>query len=238
LKIFFAQTTPENMKITTGSGQCIGKNSNRQEPCVKTSVTAALITAAGMSSRMGSFKPLLKIGSVTIVERMIRTFREAGIRQIVLVCGNRAEELKACVASYDEVICLLNPDYKTTGMFESAKKGMQYLLYRCDRIVFTPVDIPLFSISTVKKLMESEAVIARPVYNNRGGHPILFQTKLVPDLLAYTGDDGLKGALKSTEIPVESVSVRDPGILYDADTPGELAYLKRLAENGQNGSAG
>lgn len=229
---------PENMLSTTGNGRCIEKKGNHQEARMETSGTAALVTAAGMSSRMGSFKPLLKIGSMTIIEKIIGTFREAGIGQIVLVCGNRAGELEACVASYDEVTCLFNPDYKTTGMFESAKKGMQYLLHRCDRIIFTPADIPLFSVSTVQKLLESKAVIARPVYNNRGGHPILFQTKLVPDLLAYTGSDGLKGALKSTEIAVASIAVRDPGILYDADTPGELAYLKRLAENGQNGSAG
>ena len=52
--------------------------------------TAALIVAAGMSSRMGDFKPMLSIGSITIAQRVVATFHQAGIRRIVMVTGFNA----------------------------------------------------------------------------------------------------------------------------------------------------
>jgi CTP:molybdopterin cytidylyltransferase MocA len=51
--------------------------------------TGAVIVAAGMSSRMHDFKPLLKIGSITIVQRIIATLQQAGVDLIVLVTGYR-----------------------------------------------------------------------------------------------------------------------------------------------------
>lgn len=41
--------------------------------------TGALIVAAGKSSRMGDFKPMLQLGSISIAQRVINNFRQAGI---------------------------------------------------------------------------------------------------------------------------------------------------------------
>ena len=49
--------------------------------------TAALIVAAGMSSRMGDFKPMLNIGSISIAQRVVATFQQAGVDKIVMVTG-------------------------------------------------------------------------------------------------------------------------------------------------------
>ena len=46
---------------------------------------SALIVAAGMASRMKTFKPLLRLGEKTIIEHVIDTFRYAGIQDIVVV---------------------------------------------------------------------------------------------------------------------------------------------------------
>lgn len=56
--------------------------------------TAALIVAAGMSSRMGNFKPMLSIGSITIAQRVVATFHQAGIQKIVMVTGFNAVTLE------------------------------------------------------------------------------------------------------------------------------------------------
>lgn len=56
--------------------------------------TAALIVAAGMSSRMGDFKPMLNIGSISIAQRVVATFQQAGIRKIVMVTGYNAVALE------------------------------------------------------------------------------------------------------------------------------------------------
>ena len=55
---------------------------------------AALIVAAGMSSRMGAFKPMLNIGTISVAQRIIATFRQAGVDQIVMVTGYNAVTLE------------------------------------------------------------------------------------------------------------------------------------------------
>ena len=44
--------------------------------------TAALIVAAGMSSRMGNFKPMLNIGSISIAQRVVASLQQAGVDKI------------------------------------------------------------------------------------------------------------------------------------------------------------
>ena len=56
--------------------------------------TAALITAAGMSSRMGDFKPMLNIGSISIAQRIVATFHQAGVSRIAVVTGYNAPLLE------------------------------------------------------------------------------------------------------------------------------------------------
>lgn len=88
--------------------------------------TAALIVAAGMSSRMGDFKPMLSIGSISIAQRVVATFRQAGIRRIVMVTGFNAVTLERHLSS-SGVIFLRNEAYETTQMFDSVKIGLAYL---------------------------------------------------------------------------------------------------------------
>ena len=53
--------------------------------------TGALIVAAGKSSRMGDFKPMLQLGSISIAQRVINNFRQAGISKVVVVTGYKAD---------------------------------------------------------------------------------------------------------------------------------------------------
>ena len=58
------------------------------------------------------------------------------------------------------LVFLRNNEYESTDMFASAKIGLDYLQSKCDRVLFTPVDIPLFTAGTVRALIASEAEIA------------------------------------------------------------------------------
>ena len=59
---------------------------------------AALIVAAGMSSRMGDFKPMLNIGSISIAQRVVATFQQAGVEKIVMITGYNATLLERHLA--------------------------------------------------------------------------------------------------------------------------------------------
>lgn len=184
----------------------------------------AVIVAAGMSSRMGDFKPMLNIGAISIAQRIVATLRQAGAQHIVVVTGFNAEALEKHLSD-NGLIFLRNNDYETTDMFTSAKIGLDYLKDKCGAILFTPVDIPLFTCDTVRQLIASDADIAIPVCAGAEGHPIRIASRLLPALLAQSGEGGLRGAIAALDVPVRHVPVRDAGILQDADTPQDYQAL-------------
>ena len=186
--------------------------------------TAALIVAAGMSSRMGDFKPMLSIGSITIAQRVVATFHQAGIGKIVMVTGYNAVMLERHLAG-SGVIFLRNEAYETTQMFESVKIGLEYLHDKCDRVLFAPVDIPLFTAGTVHALLDSGGELACPVCQEQPGHPILIGAALFDKILADCGEQGLKGAVERCGTVMRNVPVDDPGTLHDADTPADFSAL-------------
>ena len=188
--------------------------------------TAALIVAAGMSSRMGEFKPMLSIGSISVAQRVVATFQQAGIRRIVMVTGFNATMLERHLAG-NGIIFLRNENYETTQMFDSVKIGLSYLRDKCDRVLFTPVDVPLFTSQTVRALLESPAPLACPVCQGQQGHPISIASGLIPQILADGGQQGLKGAMDRCAEPLLRLEVDDPGTIHDADTPEDFSALLR-----------
>jgi len=184
----------------------------------------ALIVAAGMSSRMGDFKPMLSIGSISIAQRIVATLRQAGADRIVMVTGYNATVLERHLSG-NGLIFLRNEDYATTQMFDSVKIGLRYLQDKCDKVLFTPVDVPLFTARTVRQLVETDAELACPMCEGRQGHPILICTRLVGETLIDSGEQGLKGAMDRCSVPLLRLEVDDPGTVHDADTPEEYTAL-------------
>lgn len=191
--------------------------------------TGAVIAAAGMSSRMGQFKPMMPIGSVSIAQRIVGTLQEAGIGRIVVVTGYRADELERHLAGSGASF-IRNPRYESTQMFDSACLGFCHLLDDCERILFTPVDVPLFSADTVRALLERDGPLVVPVSGGRRGHPIALSRQAARALLGDRGEGGLKGAYARCGIAVEEVEVEDGGILRDADSPADYRMLVEYYE--------
>lgn len=186
---------------------------------------AAVVAAAGRSSRMGQFKPLLKLGSLSVIEHVISAFHQAGVSRIVVVTGRNAhllrEHLSGCGVSF-----VHNERYETTQMFDSVRLGLSVLEGFRGHVFFTPADIPLFSPLTVRALMKSGGDIAAPVYGGRQGHPLLLSTDVLGGILADSGAGGLKGAVSRAGVPITQVETDDPAILRDADTPEDFCALR------------
>lgn len=189
--------------------------------------TGAVVVAAGMSSRMGDFKPMLSIGSISVAQRVVATLKQAGAARVVVVTGYNAEELERHLAS-SGVVFLRNENYRTTHMFDSALIGLRYLRDKCRQVLFTPVDIPLFTAATVDALLTSGAELACPVCGGTRGHPILMSANVIDRVLEDSGEGGLDGALSRCGVPMTLVEVDDPGILHDADTPEDYRELLRM----------
>ena len=190
----------------------------------------AVITAAGKSSRMGSFKPLLKIGNLTVAEKVIQNFHIAGVKDIVLVTGNNAEELERSLEPTG-LVFLRNERYEYNEMFDSVKIGLNYLKETCDKVFITPVDVPIFAPGTVEALLKTKANIGIPTYNGETGHPIILDSIAIKKILGFSGDGGLRDAIKNLSLDVEYIETGDEGILYDMNTQADYDRILRLHDN-------
>ena len=191
--------------------------------------TGAVITAAGMSSRMGSFKPLLKIGTLTAAEHVIQKFIAAGITDIALITVNNAQELESSLRHLD-IVFLKNEMYEHNEMIDSVKIGLNYLKDICDKIIISPIDVVLFTIDTIKALLQCTANAGIPMYNGKTGHPIILDNNAVKKILHYTGDGGLRGVIANLSLEIEYIETTDQGVLYDMNTREDYDKLVQLYE--------
>lgn len=191
---------------------------------------AAVITAAGLSSRMGDFKPLLPFGSGSIARCCVENFRKAGVETIVMVTGHRAEELEAHLAGLD-IRFVRNPGYAGNAMFDSVCLGLRALPDSVSRVLITPVDIPAVKAETIQTLLQCSGELVRPVCDGRSGHPVVLSRSAAVKLLSHDGTMGLRGAIAAKNIAVQDVAVDDVGTLYDADTPADYRRLLHILEN-------
>jgi molybdenum cofactor cytidylyltransferase len=184
----------------------------------------AVILAAGFSSRMGGFKPLMQLGGQSLIERCAGLFRQAGILTVLIVTGYRSEEVET-EAKRVGLRCIHNSDY-AQGMFSSVCTAARHLV-GIGGFFLLPVDIPLVrpaTISVLCKAFNGQTVLS-PCFEGLRGHPPLIPGHLIPAILGHDGRDGLKALLEKEEIL--EIAVWDKGILLDADTVDDFTALAR-----------
>jgi molybdenum cofactor cytidylyltransferase len=188
---------------------------------------AAIILSAGLSSRLKSFKPLLKIGEPTLIERTINLFQRDEI-DIYVVTGFCAAELKGHLNGYPNLTVIDNPEYRE-GMFSSVKAGLKGLKKSYQAFFILPVDIPLVRPYTVSRLIEESKIqpvkIIYPVFQGKRGHPPLIPSGLIPQILAFSGDGGLKTILEQFDNDAIECEVPDRFISEDVDTPDDYERI-------------
>ena len=190
---------------------------------------SAVIVAAGLSSRMGSFKPLLPLGGKPMLRLAIDNMCLAGADEIIVVTGHRAQELRGIIADAGAKE-IYTPDFCVTGMYDSVKLGLRALDDSVGRVMLTPADSPAVMQSTYAALLASAALIVRPTYEGSSGHPLIISGALIPYMLRYDGPRGMRGAVEHSGFKIAEVAVNDPGITMDADTPEQYENLRRWYE--------
>jgi molybdate transport repressor ModE-like protein len=185
---------------------------------------AGVISAAKKLLRSKQTDSLLQIGSISAIKRIVLTFQVAGIDPIVVITGYNSDIIERELSDYG-VIFLHKDNYEQCQLFQLAKLGMEYLKGKCDRIMFTPVDIPLFSPDTLRKMIACEEKAVSPSYQQRIGHPTLISAEIIPMLLDYQEEGGMPGALLENRIQRRILEVEDAGITTDTD---QLEYKSDL----------
>ena len=194
---------------------------------------AGLILAAGVSSRMGAFKPMLLVDGQTMIRRVTDMMRRAEASPIVVVTGYQGEALEAHLAGLG-LSFVRNERYYETQMLDSLVLGLEQLPSQTGRVLASPADIPLVERSTVEALLAAEGDFVRPLYQGAPGHPVVLSHSILPALRAYSGEGGLKGAVETLGISVIDVPVEDQGTALDSDTRNEYAALLKYRRQQTN----
>lgn len=194
---------------------------------------AALILAAGESSRMGEDKAILQYRGRPFLEVIIQNLRQAGVEHIVVVLGHHAAEIQRMTA-LDHVKVVVNRHYRL-GQTSSLQAGLEALdLTATEGILLTLVDHPAVPPEVMRRVlqahMESGAPVVVPVYRGRGGHPVLIGHELFEELLQLPASEGANAVIRKYRDVTCRLDVEDESVLLDVDRPEDYRRLVGEAE--------
>ena len=191
----------------------------------------AVVLAAGTSSRMGRPKATLPLpGGDTFLTRIVGTFLDAGIDDVVVVVGHEAELVVSTFSlSGLPARFVRNPDFEQ-GQFSSILAGLRAI----DRpgvaaMLLTLVDVPLVDAATVRAVIDqyrrSHAPIVRPTSGSRHGHPVLIDRSVFEPLRRADPAGGAKPVVRAYASAAGDIAIADEGAFTDFDTPDDLSKI-------------
>jgi CTP:molybdopterin cytidylyltransferase MocA len=170
----------------------------------------------------------------TFVTRIVRTFREAGVDDIVVVTGHEAERVASTIEKSGLAArCVRNGDY-VRGQLSSVLAGLDAVdRPGVDGMLLALVDAPLFAASTVRAVVQrfeqTHAPVVRAVRGEEHGHPVLIGRELFGLIRrADPSAGGAKPVVRAHASEAGDVTVDDPGAFVDIDTPEDYARLTEL----------
>jgi molybdenum cofactor cytidylyltransferase len=189
---------------------------------------AAIVLAAGASTRLGQPKQLVLFKGKSLLRRTAEAAIASGAWPVVVVLGRDAEALSPELAGL-AVAAVANSQWQE-GMGSSLRCGVEALQRRSratTAVLLMVCDQPRISAAHLEGMWTRYAATGKVVaarHGDRPGVPAIFPAKYLPDLAQSAGDEGarnLLGGLVTEEI--ELVALPEAG--FDLDTPDDLARL-------------
>lgn len=194
---------------------------------------AAVIAAAGRSTRMGEPKQLLPWGDRTVLATVAANLAAAGADPVICVVGHLADRMAAALQGSPAVI-VRNPDYAAGEMLSSYQAGIRALLTSADDCAGTLLalgDQPHVPVEVITRVVDrarlEPARVVIPSFAMRRGHPFFLPRDLWDELLALPLSDSLRTLMRRHDDAVCYVDVQTDAILRDMDTPADYAALRR-----------
>jgi molybdenum cofactor cytidylyltransferase len=195
---------------------------------------AALVLAAGRSTRMGGPNKLLaEIGGRPLVRIAAEQALASQARPVIVVTGHQRERVEAALAGLD-VTFVHNPDY-AEGMSTSVKVGIAAVPPDADGAIVCLGDMPQVDAKLIDRLLaafdpEKGALVVVPTIDGKRGNPVVWSRRFFPELAALGGDVGARHLIASYPEAVAEVPVPGRAALVDVDTPDALNELKAEIE--------
>jgi xanthine dehydrogenase accessory factor len=197
---------------------------------------AAVVLAAGSSSRMGEPKPLVRLGERSLLAHVLGGVRGSRVVDTVVVLGDSADRVRRELG-FEGARVVENSEYRL-GMSSSLKAGLAALDPQAEAFFVVLGDEPFVRSDTYDALIVArEATGARivlPTYHGIRGNPVLLDRSLAAEADALTGDRGCRELHQRHPGDTVEVPVEDPGVLIDLDTPEEVERARQAVRDGRS----
>ncbi len=185
---------------------------------------SVIVLAAGQGARFGQCKPLIRLGEKPLLEHVLDTVHASKVRDVVVVLGAQADEIRQGVRFGGERI-VINPDY-AVGVSTSIRAGLNALPQMCQAAIFALADQPFVKPQTIDALADeyarTQAPIVVPTYKEARGNPVLIDRALFSEMMEIHGDIGFRAIFGKYEESIARLPVDDVGIVTDLDRHDDL----------------
>jgi molybdenum cofactor cytidylyltransferase len=185
---------------------------------------AAVILAAGESRRMGSPKALVPFHGRPFLEHLLEVTRhpKVGVQRVVLGAG--AEDI-CNKLQLDPASVVVNPRWEE-GQLTSIHTAVNSLPPGTDGMMLCLVDHPLITAALVGELISkfysSQRLVVVPTYLGKRGHPVIFSSKLYPELLAAPTDKGARAVVWAHAVDLLEVPTAEEGVILNLNDPDTM----------------
>ena len=187
---------------------------------------AAIVLAAGASTRMGKQKLLMPFKGKTIIETVIRNIEPVLNDNILVVLGSHRREIKKQIGNLPVKFCI-NENY-LDGMLSSVICGFMNLPETIKAVLIFLGDQPQIPASATEKVIlawkQTGKGIIIPVADGRRGHPVLIEMKYKSEILKLDPEKGLRDLMIKFKDDVYEAEYNFPEILRDIDTPEDYSF--------------
>ncbi len=190
---------------------------------------AAIVLAAGASTRFGSAKQLVRVAGRPLLHSALAHAGEVAGTAVTVVLGARAAEL-APLLRHSSASVLINRDWQE-GMASSIRLAVSRLPVGCSGVLLMVVDQAALTADDLKRLVSAwrrqPGYIAAARYGTTTGVPAIFPRSMFADLQGLRGDIGARMLLQRN--PDRVIRVPMPSAALDIDTPEDLLALEPKA---------
>jgi molybdenum cofactor cytidylyltransferase len=189
---------------------------------------AAVVLAAGGSTRFGRSKQFALFQGDTFIKRIVAAAIEAGCAPVVVVTGEDSAQITSELTQFAVTIAM-NPDWQS-GLGSSIVVGIRHAMNQdpdLDAVVLLTCDQPFVTAAVLTQLIQFRLATGKPIvasaYAGTLGVPALFDRSCFPDLLQLKGDSGAKGIILKRQHDVASFDF--PAAEIDIDTAADYEKL-------------
>jgi xanthine dehydrogenase accessory factor len=190
---------------------------------------AAIVLAAGTSSRMGRNKLVEIVRGKPLVRQAVEAALASRLNPVLVVTGHEADKVSAALRGAS--VTIVHNDRFSDGLSASLRAGIAAVPPECEGAMILLGDMPGISPALIDRLVAAfdpaggHAICVAKAGDQRG-HPVLWARKFFPEIAALQGDKGARQLLEAHAHQVIEIDSGDDAPLADIDTPEALAAFQ------------